>query len=558
MRLTSEPTVKRAGPVFNPFYDIVKADDIPVEQVKKFFVREASPVWEEAQQAVNQIIRGPRGAGKTILLKQLSYTGGACNQGYIGVYIQISRVANIFRHLFPKPERADRSTIETAYQTAFADYLVLELIKELVKALGLLAREKPLSRFDPSLFGAILDRATQASSVDEVTEFCITKQCEIETESREWEVQQSCKWKPLFEPSAALNRIAGVATSAFGVDYIYFLLDESAPISIRCQQVVNFLLQRGRAFRTKLAVRPYEWESLDTYQGVRLETGTDFRRLELIHPDELTEDYVEKARLILNRILAVKITASARTPAGWPSLPALDIEEVFPSKRGFRTYSGLRDICALSSSNPQNLLSICSQLFSRARREDEWIDCPIPAVPHLLQHDSMIAWAKEQEHTIPDPAVQSFTKALLKIVSQGVSEGKGASVHVANSNPDLFPMDELPSDVAALLKPGFAFGFFRVNEVSSLLPPWSEVPSRFTISRSLLPIQDIELRVRREPPIEIDLAFVRDHAREHIGGSAAKKDDLLERKLMAFLSTSFSGAIAAGGDRCHVLSCYSP
>ena len=543
--------MKTRRPVFNPFYDTVKADDIPIEQTKNFFVREASPIWQEVQQPVNQIIRGPRGVGKTILLKQLSFLGGDHTHSYVGVYVQISRIANTFRHLFPLPERADRSTLELSYQTAFGDYLVLEIIKEIAKTVTALTGDYPSTALATDFFRELLDGAEDATSSREVAQFCIVKQRQIETDSKLWEIQQKCSWKPLFDPVATLNRIAVITAGAFqgyplgGKNILYFLLDESAPISIRCQQVVNSLLQRGRTFRTKLAVRPYEWTSLDTYHGLRLEPETDFRRLELLYPDEMTEDYIDKARKILNRLLTVRVLEPSVPPSGWPHLSSLDIETIFPVTGGRlqRTYSGIRDICALSSSNPQHLISICSELFKKACEEGEWEDSDIPAVPRLLQHQAMVTWAKEQEETITDTGLQLLIQALLRLLAKEAEAGAGISLRIVQDNPTLFPSDQLPSDVAALVKPGFSLGLFRVDGPALL--PWDNVPNRFTISRSLLLSHDVPLRVERKPEVAIADSFIRSHSREYSGSHVAPTLGLGERRLTAFLSTSFSHYRAA-------------
>lgn len=542
--------MRKFRPVFNPFYGAVKADELSFAQIKRLFVREASPIWEEVQQPVNQIIRGPRGAGKTILLKHLSYLGGQTEQGHIGIYIQISRIANAFRLLFPQPAQEQRASLELDYQHVFGDYLVLEITKELTKALRFFkSKGDQPGECSPSDLEGLLDGQAPAQSMQQAIDYCVHQQTQIERHFRDWELDRSCTWKNCYEPISALNRIAGAAAIAFkseehSTPEIYFLLDESAPIPVRCQEVVNSLLQRGRQFKTKLAVRPYEWQSLNTYTGIRLEAGTDFRRLELIYPEEMTAEYEDKARRILNRLLEIKISEPTTLRQGWPRLESLTIEDIFPTPgRIPRTYSGFRDICALSSSNPQNLLSICSFLFSLATEEGELAEHGTPQVNKLFQHQAMIAWSKDQEETIPDSGVLSFLRSVLRMLSRNSDNGVGISLKIRDDAPSLFPSDYLPEDAASVLKPAFALGLLRTQNGAPL--PWDEVPSAFSISRSLLPGHEIPLRAAKSPELKLDMAFVRTHTKDQAGSRPASPINRSGRNLTAFLSTSFSEAKAA-------------
>jgi len=539
--------MKTVRSLFNPFYGADKADDIPFQQIKRLFVREASPIWEEARQPVNQIIRGPRGAGKTILLKHLSYLGSDTRNDYVGLYIQISRIANTFRHLFPKQAQDSRDALEHDYQNAFGDYLVLEIVKEIARTLEHLRRrdESVQELTDPE---ALLDGVATALSLQDVIAFCIRQQREIEKQSPIWELDKRCTWQRLFEPISTLNRISQVASPLLASHEentaMYLLFDESAPIPVPCQEVVNSLLQRGRSFRTKLAIRPYEWQTLETYNGLRLEPGTDFKSIELVYPDELTDEYLQRARLILNRLLETKIVEPQAPAKGWPRLKSLDIEEIFPSTTGRspRTYSGFRDICALSSSNPQNLVSICSLLLTIATEEGELPENGIPEVPRLLQHQAMVAWSKQQESTISDAGLLSFSRALLRHLSRIADRGGGLLVEVKNDSPSLFAPDYLPYEAAAVLKPGFALGFFRFE--AGIPFPWDEVPSRFLVSRSLLPGYEISLRAGVLPELKLDFAFLNAHIKVQSGRSA-QATDYSDKTLTLFLSTSFSDALAA-------------
>ena len=59
--------------MYNPFYDIVKADELPPELAAELFIEEASPIWTDIQFPLNHLVIGPRGAGKTIALRQLDH-----------------------------------------------------------------------------------------------------------------------------------------------------------------------------------------------------------------------------------------------------------------------------------------------------------------------------------------------------------------------------------------------------------------------------------------------------------------------------------------------------
>ena len=61
---------------YNPFHAIRKADDLAPDLAAKLFVPEASPIWGNIQAPINHLIVGPRGAGKTMVLRQLHHQGG--------------------------------------------------------------------------------------------------------------------------------------------------------------------------------------------------------------------------------------------------------------------------------------------------------------------------------------------------------------------------------------------------------------------------------------------------------------------------------------------------
>ena len=122
--------------MFNPFYRIIKGDDILEDEVRFLFVKEASPIWDQVQEPINQMIIGPKGAGKTILLKRLHYSNVLKRDGisFLGIYIQISKLSNIFRQLFKSPCDIDQGEhlLERSYQKVFEDYLCIEILMRLI------------------------------------------------------------------------------------------------------------------------------------------------------------------------------------------------------------------------------------------------------------------------------------------------------------------------------------------------------------------------------------------------------------------------------------------
>lgn len=533
--------MREPKPVFNPFYGVIKADDLDIADVQALFVEEASPIWGAVHEPLHQIVRGPRGAGKTMLLKRMH----GVHRTYTGIYIQVSRIANIFRHPFDRMQAAELASTHWNYQRAFADYIILEIVKESAKLLGV--AKAVHDRVSEATLSLLADRVMKPRDPQDLVAGCIDLQRHIESNIEDWEIAEDCNWRPLFEPTASLQRIGATAKQIFaassGSATVFLLIDESAPIPEGCQQVINTLLQRGREFKTKLAIRPYEWETLTTSTGVTIEAGTDFQRLDLEYPDEMTDPYIQKAKKIVDSLLHHRLFAQAGARAGWPPLDDISVTDIFPSggKQLGRTHQGFRDICALSSSNPQNLIGICSAIFGAACEEGEIEPGKLPSVPKYVQHQAMAAWATDYEESIPDLAIQSLVRAVLKRLETTTASGKGITIEVRADTPSLFDADHLPGELASDAKAAFSLGLLRVAENSHL--PWNAVPARFSVSRSLLPCYDIPLRVRREPPTEIATSFIEKYLREDssIRSSGRKDDELLSsREIPAFLSTSFS------------------
>ena len=71
------------------------------------------------------------------------------------------------------------------------------------------------------------------------------------------------------------------------------------PVPRACQAVLNSLLLRGQPYCAKLAVRPFEWHTLDTPSGRPKEQNTDVFVLHLDHSDELSAAYISHMEQIV-------------------------------------------------------------------------------------------------------------------------------------------------------------------------------------------------------------------------------------------------------------------
>jgi nucleoside 2-deoxyribosyltransferase len=534
--------------MYNPFYRMVKADDIPDSEIPHVFVPEASSVWQEVQEPVNQMILGPRGAGKTILMKQLSYVNtlqGDTSEAspYLGIYVQISRLSNIFRHLFESNTLVveERYQLEGCYQDVFADYLCSEILRELTKGFEKYFQET----LSTEEIQAITGKVENISSSAEALKFCNTIQESIEKKFGDWQLKRYCDWVPRFEIGTSVDRMARAIESISLKRqskplFVYLLLDESCSVPEKCQEVANVLLQRGRSFKTKLAVRPYEWVTLETKLGVEIEEGNDFRKLQIEYPDELTDEYIGQMSAIANRILETQVVHKRPLPQGWPKIEKINVEDIFAteSQKAGGRYSGFKDICVLSSGNPQNLLSICSAVFSSANESGKLIDGEVPCVPPDLQHQAMAAWSKDKFHEISSLDIRELCRALLNQVVKKEGSQTVISFHATPAEPSLFGDEVLPEDVGKNLKPGFGSGILRFL-VGTRIGLW-EVSAKFAVTRTLLPCFNIPLHTATSPPLVIDYGFIRRYCKERPGGKQhEEKEKIGEQRLSAFLSTSF-------------------
>ena len=522
----------------NPFRAIVKADDLSPALAATLFVPEASPIWSDLQHPINHIVVGPRGAGKTIALKQLDYRTQESQDRtpqYAGIYIQISRISTIFKTLFTTSPQ-DRDSLTTAhFQRVFSDYLWLEIARELGTFLLHHAPRVPATRSR-----SLLKQMTglDVHSVDDLHDYCATSHLQIEQQIQSWSIDKTCSWRPLGDLSASLHRVARVLRE-FLPDLrrdrpcLYVLVDESAPIPIECQAVINGLLHRGRPYCVKLAIRPFEWETLHTSSGARIELDTDVAPLHIHYPNELQDAYVSRMRSVVNRVLQTQGLHGQETP---PTVH-LDIDEILVHDRRKR-YSGFPSICAASSGNPQNLLLICSSIFTAAGAQR--VSVPQDDGLRLsgrLQDDAVRLWSKDYEDHNPYGDARAFCRALLKTIRNSRQTPRTIGFTCVPDAPDLFAPDYLPDDVGNRIKSAFSGGFLRNTqpETTSLF----DAPARFHISRGLLPREGLDLTLPILPEVPLDRSFLIKHAKEFVGGRAAGPSTI-QGTIHAFLSVSFS------------------
>jgi len=537
--------------MFNPFYRVIKGDDILEDEVRFLFVKEASPIWDQVQEPINQMIIGPKGAGKTILLKRLHYSNVLKRDGisFLGIYIQISKLSNIFRQLYKSPSDMDQGEhlLERSYQKVFEDYLCIEILMRLIASANryLQSINKSFTRTE---IKEIIGTSIDIKSYSDLEQFYYLKKESIERQFSKWQMSKTCDWENIFEISSTIDRLSSNITQILNKKLsnrtqIYLLLDESCQIPLKCQEVINILLQRGRSYKTKLAVRPYDWFTLQNSLGVCIEEGTDFQKLYIEYPDELTEDYISKMRSIINNILETRIFSKEGLPRGWEGIGKTDALEMFSNVKNKAEikYAGFKDICALSSSNPQNLIGICSMIFSLAIENNAFQRDQKIIIPATLQSQAMAAWSKEKEQEISDLNIKQFCRALLKYVRNLEHNKRSISFRFKHRQPDLFTAEELPIELGEKLKSSFSQGILRHLQIKSA-GLW-RVPSNFRITRSLLPFANIPLHTTSKNPIDMDINFITKNYKERIGGQKKDKKfefDIKNKTLKAFLSTSFS------------------
>ena len=511
----------------NPFLDILKADVLPPDQATKLFVPEASPIWEEVQRPINHIVIGPRGAGKTMALKQLDHKLNWGDDGapFIGIYLQISRICTIFGSMFDHSRTAGDKALTGIFMRIFADYVWLEVVREIIALLG--SRDDIVAPgLIPTDFQAMF--GFDARSIPDA-ELRRSEQAEtIEQTIQEWSTKpDGIAWTAQFNLPRSLDRCAtGLRSCVPGLHKnrpcVYLLLDESSPIPLECQAVLNGLLHRGRSYCVKLAIRPFEWETLATTSGRMIELDTDVWPLHVRYP--LDDVYASQMAKVLIRVLRTNNAdeqGSHETP---------DPYRIFPRDDAF-PYSGFASIVRASSGNPQNMLQICSYMFGTGTFRSD------AGFKPELQDRVVRAWSQDYEDRNPYTDSRSFCRTLLREIKKGKPSTIG--FRVTEEHEDLFSGDYVRPPVGKMIQSGFSGGFLRPFEPERARSLF-EVPARFSVSPGLLPTAGLELDLPVEPLTEIDSAFVRDGVRD---GPRAQLQPEPKREMKAFLSTSFSGAI---------------
>lgn len=190
----------------NPFLDILKADVLSADQATQLFVPEASPIWEQIQRPINQIVIGPRGAGKTIALKQLDHklNPPSDSVSFVGTYLQISRICTIFGSLFDHVRASEDRSLSITFKRIFGDYVWLEITRELIDFLASTGQE--MSGADiQTAFGFEADSIDHAHSRrDELSE-------QIEQTIQTWSINpDGISWTPTFNLPESLHRCATI------------------------------------------------------------------------------------------------------------------------------------------------------------------------------------------------------------------------------------------------------------------------------------------------------------------------------------------------------------
>ena len=483
----------------NPFYDAAKADAHTPHDVASLFVPDASPIWGDLQYPINHLVVGARGTGKTMALRQLDYltlASGDQKPDFVGVYTHVSRISAIFHALFADRERSPDQSLVRQFQQVFADYLALEIVRGLCDLADADAR---LARPD---FSAVF-RLPGGFDAGDIAKNCARLQIHVESSIQSWQISGRCAWQPLGDLPTTVARLAKAlrhANSWLERDRpcLYVLLDESSPIPLACQSVLNNLLLRGQAYCAKIAVRPFEWHNLNTPSGRPREQSTDFFVLHLEHSDELSAAYISRMEQIVGKVLSSRQFA------------VVNIREALPRSPDY-PYSGFDAICATSSGNPQDLLQICSAIFAAWGNEDVSGDQAFQPVPPSRQHDVVRTWSRDFGNQNAYDASRHLCRSLAQEVKRAPEATRSIGFQYRSDEPDLFTDGSLPNDLAEPLRPAFAGGFVRPGEQAhaSLF----DVPGRFRLSRGALPELEIPLDTPASPPVALDRRFIETKAR---------------------------------------------
>ena len=492
----------------NPFYDAAKADAHTPHDVASLFVPAASPIWRDLQYPINHLVVGARGTGKTIALRQLDYltlASGDQKPDFVGVYTHVSRISAIFHALFADRERSPDQSLVRQFQQVFADYLALEIVRGLC---DLADADDRLARPD---FTTVF-RLPGGFDAGDVADNCARLQIQVESSIQSWQISGRCAWQPLGDLPTIVARLAKAlrhANSWLERDRpcLYVLLDESSPVPLACQTVLNNLMLRGQAYCAKIAVRPFEWHNLNTPSGRPREQSTDFFVLHLEQSDELSATYISRMEQIVGKVLASRQFAD------------VDIREALPRSPDY-PYSGFDAICATSSGNPQDLLQICSAIFAAWGNEDISGDQAFQQVPPSRQHDVVRMWSRDFGNQNAYDASRHLCRSLAQEVKRAPEATRSIGFEYRSDEPDLFTDGSLPDDLAGPLRPAFAGGFVRPREEAH--PSLFGVPGSFRLSRGVLPELDIPLDTPAIPPVALDRKFIETKARTSHGFTAPR------------------------------------
>ena len=520
----------------NPFLDIIKADELEARQAHHLFVPEASPIWRQIQSSRNQIIVGPRGSGKTIALRQLDHRTMQDTLPFIGLYIQLSRISTIFQSLFEHASREQDEKLLIAFRFLFSDYLWFSIVQKLAEFFTL----NP--QYSAILTSQHIERLVRINVGDlsELEDYCREQHREIEHRIQEWGVTNTIAWNPVADLPSSLGRCAEILRKICtflpnGRPSLYLLFDESSPIPVQCQRILNGLLQRGRPYCVKLAIRPFEWDSFETVAHRHVELNTDVSPLFIRYPNELEGSYVRNMCRVVERVL------ETRSPNAEPvsaDQTIFDCEKIFPTGDSSQ-YSGFTAICAASSGNPQNLLQICSCIYEMYGERDTPLDTL--SFPPSLQHEAICAWSKDYEDQNPYENSRAFCRGLLRTISRQKPGQISIGFSYAHEDTDdLFTTEYLPTRIGDLIKPAYSGGFLR--SISPSVHSLVEVPADFQVNRGLLPRANLPLDLPVEPTASIDSEFVRNNVRNWRNSNRDTTDDSVVLPIKAFLSTAFSPA----------------
>jgi nucleoside 2-deoxyribosyltransferase len=309
--------------------------------------------------------------------------------------------------------------------------------------------------------------------------------------------------------------------------YIYLLLDASYTIPNECQEIVNILLQRGYIYRTKLAIRPYDWKTLKVFEGRALEINNDFFLLSIEYPEEEKDNYKNLILKILNRLIE---DARKNRKNEWKDVSSdITILNLLGEKKD-NYYSGFEDIYEISSENPHQFLLICSKIFKEAI--DSNIN-PINGIPPEIQDKSIREYSEFVFLNVGEDKQRTLESLLKEIKSSNT--GNFIKIRNEQNQMNLFEDERfLEEKEGEQLKPFFTYGLFRFKKEEDVIN-LERVPKSFNISKIFFPKKGLSLK--GDKTLEISLNFIK----ESLSLPLVKKPQAIKEKttLKAFLSVSF-------------------